>query len=71
MKVWVMHGRTESGDDVGPYVFSFEPTKDQQVELLKRDWPAEFEGDPEYDWIDGDFGYITTLHVEGTEVISP
>ena len=56
-KVWVFIGLTESGDEVGPYVFSTEPSIWQLQEILKRDWPSEFDIDEE-DWIDPHFGYI-------------
>ncbi len=37
MKVWVMHGSTESGDDVGPYVFGYEPTTEEQIAILAQE----------------------------------
>ncbi|QGJ74066.1 hypothetical protein [Sinorhizobium meliloti] len=66
MKVWIMHGMTESGDDVGPYAFASEPTVDEQIAILKRDLPCEFEDAEDL----GPFGYISELTVEPVEVIA-
>jgi hypothetical protein len=66
--VWVAFGGTESGDDVGPYVFDHEPTKAELQALLMEHWPSEFEMDEE-DWIDPDFGDIH-ISVEEAYVIS-
>lgn len=57
MKVWVLVGRTESGDAVGPYVFKDEPDQDAIDEILSSDFPDDFE-----------IGYIE-YYVEGIEVI--
>ncbi|MGV1762822.1 hypothetical protein [Rhizobium rhizogenes] len=43
MKVWVLVGRTESGDNVGPYVWDRQPSDTEIVEVLRADWPEEFE----------------------------
>jgi hypothetical protein len=43
MQVWVTTGRTESGDDIGPYAWGFEPTKEEVECRLREDWPEEFE----------------------------
>lgn len=43
MKVWVLTGQTESGDDVGPYVWDYEPSLEECLVRLKRDWPEEYE----------------------------
>jgi len=62
-KVWVLTGQTESGDSVGPYVFDYKPTNVELVSLLKEDMPQEFEGDPEDDWVDPEFGYISSWYL--------
>ncbi|TCR92612.1 hypothetical protein [Rhizobium sp. BK376] len=43
MRVWVAVGRTESGDDVGPYVWSYEPDEAEILRVMEADWPEEFE----------------------------
>lgn len=43
MKVWVLTGETESGDDVGPYAWAHEPTREEALAKLKADWPEEYE----------------------------
>ena len=42
MKVWVVTGRTESGDAVGPYAWKHLPTYNEIIKTLKRDWDEEF-----------------------------
>lgn len=42
MKLWVTTGRTESGDDVGPYVWGHKPTAKEVKAILRADWPEEF-----------------------------
>lgn len=52
MKVYVGIGQTESGDDVGPYVWKNKPSKEDQLGLLLIEWPGEFEDtDEEFGWI--------------------
>lgn len=45
MKVWVLTGRTESGDDIGPYVWGKEPTQAEIDAVFMRDIPDEVEED--------------------------
>lgn len=45
MKVWVVVGKSESGDDFGPYVFSKKPTAKQIKKLcLDADSDEELDG---------------------------
>lgn len=41
-KVWVITGRTESGDDIGPYVLDYEPTRLEMHEIVRADMPEEY-----------------------------
>lgn len=41
--VWVLTGCTESGDDVGPYVFRTKPSVKRMIAVLKRDWGHDWE----------------------------
>lgn len=63
-KVWLTWGKSESGDDYGPYVFSKKPTDKQ----LERFWKSELEGG---DWIPGDEpgpgSWGTWVHVRSDE----
>ena len=68
MKVWILTGRTESGDDVGPFVFGHKPTDDEQLAILKKTYPAEFSMTEE-ELEDEPWGYITKTSVEECEVI--
>jgi hypothetical protein len=56
MKVWVVTGKSESGDDYGPFILSKKPTKAKLKEICRRcDWDGD-DGP-------GDFGshtYLTT-----------
>jgi len=61
--IWIFTGTTESGDDVGPYAFTSEPTTAELQQILMAEWPSEFEMDKE-DWIDDDFGYISSSSLE-------
>ena len=63
ISIWVFTGRTESGDDVGPYLFDFEPTTEELQELLMDELPGEFEGEPD-DWVDPDFGYVSVWSLD-------
>lgn len=67
MKVWVFTGTTESGDEVGPYVFDYCPSTKELQAILMKDCPSEFEGDPP-NWVDEDFGYISSNSLEACEV---
>ncbi|CAH0343733.1 hypothetical protein [Rhizobium sp. CECT 9324] len=69
MKVWILTGRTESGDDVGPFVFSHNPTDDEQLEVLKKTYPSDFEMSEE-ELEEYPFGYISKTSVEECEVIT-
>ena len=40
--VWVCSGRTESGDDVGPYIWAREPSQEEVDAILSRDMPDDF-----------------------------
>lgn len=42
MNVWVISGRTESGDDIGPYVLDYKPTELEIHEIVKADMPEEY-----------------------------
>ena len=44
MKVYVIVGRTESGDEVGPYVFHEQLPKEELTKIVRADHEAEFEG---------------------------
>lgn len=57
--IWVFTGATESGDEVGPYAFDYEPTKKELQGILMADWSSEFDM-PRSDWIDPHFGYISS-----------
>ena len=41
--IWVLTGRTESGDDIGPYAWPIEPTTDMIDAVFERDIPEEVE----------------------------
>lgn len=69
MKVWVFTGTTESGDDVGPYIFDYYPSTAELQAILMQDWPSEFEMDRE-EWIDCDFGYISSNSLDTAELIT-
>ena len=43
MQIWVTTGTTESGDAIGPYVWAFEPTRDEVERRLRADYPEEYE----------------------------
>lgn len=51
MKVWVVTGRTESGDAVGPYVWGYNPSKEEIENLLKEYWPDEYEECNGVSWV--------------------
>lgn len=40
---WVTYGRTESGDDLHPFVFLHEPTKKEVEKKYKKLYPDEYE----------------------------
>ena len=44
MKVYVVLGRTESGDEVGPYVFHQRPSEEQLTKVIRADHKCEFDG---------------------------
>lgn len=58
MKVWVVSGHSESGDDYGPYVFSKKPSK-----KALRDLAYSWDGDEEGDNGPGDYGSYVHLSV--------
>ncbi|MER9596131.1 hypothetical protein [Mesorhizobium sp. M0244] len=60
-RVWVTTGRTESGDDVGPYVWAREPSDEAVITAID----AQF-GDEEAEMFREGCGI---LHTEQTEVI--
>lgn len=43
MRVFVVIGRTESGDDVGPYVWDFKPSNKLIHATISQDWLDEYE----------------------------
>lgn len=45
MKVWVVTGRSESGDDYGPWVYSSKPSEKFLKQMLKENFPDEFDDD--------------------------
>lgn len=65
MKVWVVTGDSESGDDYGPFVFSKKPSKEKLRKLCEEhcDWG---EGDGP-----GNFGSYTYLTTTACEVDKP
>jgi hypothetical protein len=58
MKVWVLTGRTESGDPIGPHVWPYDPPQAKIDALLKDTY------DEEWEYMDGQLNY----RVEGVEV---
>jgi hypothetical protein len=58
MRVWVLVGRTESGDDVGPYVWANEPSHFEILDVLRQDWPDEFEAFGDDGGISWDLGDV-------------
>lgn len=56
--VWVVTGKSESGDHYGPWVLSVEPNKNKLKEICELcDWPDDEEDGP------GVFGSYTYLTV--------
>jgi hypothetical protein len=43
--IFVLTGRTESGDDIGPYAWPTKPTEDQILKVFMRDIPEEVEAE--------------------------
>jgi hypothetical protein len=41
--IFVLTGQTDSGDDIGPYAWSTEPTEEQVLAVFVRDIPEEVE----------------------------
>lgn len=68
-KVWVSWGKSESGDNYGPYVFSEKPTNKQ----LEKFWKSELIGG---DWTPnepgpGSWGTCVHVQLEATTVLDP
>lgn len=42
MKIWIVTGSTESGDNIVPLAFDIEPTKEKVEEILKKKYPDEY-----------------------------
>ena len=67
MKVWTVCGKSESGDDYGPYVLDFEPDEFTKSRIA-HEWDGWWdEGEPEGP---GSYGSYVYLEVEETEVLS-
>lgn len=45
MKVYVMSFKTESGDDLGSWIFNKKPTDKQLEKILREDYPGEWDDD--------------------------
>ncbi len=43
MALYILTGRTESGDDIGPYVWERKPTREDINRVFLRDIPDEVE----------------------------
>jgi hypothetical protein len=43
--IFVLTGRTESGDDIGPYAWATNPTEEQIMTVFMRDMPEEVEAE--------------------------
>jgi hypothetical protein len=43
--IFVLTGQTDSGDDIGPYAWSTEPTDEQVMVVFVRDIPEEVEAE--------------------------
>lgn len=43
MNLWVTYGRTESGDDLTPLVWDYEPTSEQVDAVYRAQLPDEYE----------------------------
>ena len=54
--VWVVTGKSESGDDYGPWVFKTKPSQKRLKKLLREEAPGEWEEDGP-----GDFGSYVHL----------
>ena len=62
MNVWVVTGKSESGDDCGPLVFSSQPSQSKL-----RDIAYDWDGDEEREG-PGDYGSYVHLSVDEVEV---
>lgn len=65
MKVWVVTGHSESGDDYGPYVYNKKPGK-KLLKSLVLDWDSTDELDGP-----GDYGSYVFLKVDEADVEDP
>lgn len=63
MKIWVITGHSESGDDLEPVLYLNEPTEEEKKELA-----LEFDSDEDLDG-PGDYGSYVYLKVAEREVI--
>lgn len=43
MKIWIVTGNTESGDEIVPLAFSYKPVVDEVIKILKEVFPHEYE----------------------------
>lgn len=75
MKIWIMYGCTESGDDIAPYAFDYLPTDEELIAVLKRDWPSEFadeeagEDPADFD-VNGDGFGLCAVWIKETDIIT-
>lgn len=61
-KIWVVSGKSESGDDYGPIAYSSKPSS-KTLKKLVEEWDAE-------DWDGpGDFGSYVHLTIDEVEII--
>lgn len=60
--IWVVVGRSESGDDYGPKVFQEEPT-DEELKALALSWDVDGDGKGP-----GDYGTYIHIKIKETEV---
>ncbi len=59
-KVWVLTGKSESGDDFGPYVFAVKPSPEKMSELCHDADGSEDKDGPGYD---GSYIHLVTEEV--------
>lgn len=49
-RYYILLGQTESGDRIGPYLFSLRPTELDVDKILKRDWYEDYDSETISSW---------------------
>jgi len=65
--VWVVTGKSESGDDYGPTVYETKPTE-ETLRLLAHGWDGNFDNDDNYEEGPGDYDSWVFLTVSKRKI---